>query len=63
MDDESHITITDRKKDVINSGAENVSSLEVEDHLRAHPEVADAAVIGVPDARFGEAVKAIVTLR
>ena len=62
MDDEHHITITDRKKDVINSGAENVSSLEVEDHLRAHPAVADTAVIGVPDARFGEAVKAIVTL-
>ena len=63
MDEEHHITITDRRKDVINSGGENVSSLEVEDHLRAHPAIADAAVIGVPDARFGEAVKAIVTLR
>ena len=63
IDDEHHVTITDRKKDVINSGAENVSSLEVEDHLRGHPAIADAAVIGVPDERFGEAVKAIVTLR
>ena len=63
MDDEHHITITDRRKDVIITGGENVSSLEVEDRLRSHPDVADTAVIGVPDPRLGEAVKAIVVLR
>ncbi len=63
VDDEAHVTITDRRKDVILTGGENVSSIEVEDHLRAHPDVADCAVIGVPDARWGEAVTAIVVLR
>ncbi|HET6689617.1 MAG TPA: fatty acid--CoA ligase, partial [Miltoncostaeaceae bacterium] len=63
IDDDAHVTITDRRKDVIVSGGENVSSIEVEDHLRAHPAVLDCAVIGVPDARWGEAVLAIVTLR
>lgn len=62
VDDEHHVTITDRKKDVIITGGENVSSLEVEDHLRAHPDVADCAVIGVPHDRWGETVKAIVLL-
>ena len=63
IDDERHVTITDRKKDVIVTGAENVSSIEVEDHLRAHPGVADCAVIGVPHERWGETVKALVVLR
>ena len=63
VDDERHITITDRKKDVIVTGGENVSSIEVEDHLRAHPGVADCAVIGVPHERWGETVKGIVVLR
>jgi acyl-CoA synthetase (AMP-forming)/AMP-acid ligase II len=52
--------ITDRKKDVINSGAENVSSLEVEDVIFSHPEVAEVAVIGIPDEKWGEAVLALV---
>jgi acyl-CoA synthetase (AMP-forming)/AMP-acid ligase II len=63
MDDEHHITITDRKKDVIVTGAENVSSIEVEDHLRSHPDVIEAAVIGVPHERWGETVKGLVVLR
>ncbi|HTI34322.1 MAG TPA: AMP-binding protein [Miltoncostaea sp.] len=63
LDDEGFVTITDRRKDVIVTGGENVSSIEVEDHLRAHPDVADCAVIGVPDERWGETVLAIVTLR
>jgi acyl-CoA synthetase (AMP-forming)/AMP-acid ligase II len=63
MDDEHHVTITDRKKDVIVTGAENVSSIEVEDHLRAHPDVVDVAVIGVPHERWGETVKGLVVLR
>jgi len=54
------VTITDRKKDVIITGGENVSSIEVEDTLYKHPTVADAAVIGVPSDRWGETIKAIV---
>jgi fatty-acyl-CoA synthase len=58
-----YLVISDRKKDVIITGGENVSSLEVEDCLYQHPAVAEAAVIGVPDARWGETVKALVVLR
>jgi len=60
--DDSYLTINDRKKDVIISGGENVSSIEVEDALFAHPAVAEVAVIGVPDERWGETVKALVVL-
>ncbi|MEZ5145025.1 MAG: AMP-binding protein [Acidimicrobiales bacterium] len=62
IDDESHLTISDRKKDVIISGGENVSSIEVEDRLFSHPAVAEVAVIGVPDEKWGETVKALVVL-
>jgi acyl-CoA synthetase (AMP-forming)/AMP-acid ligase II len=62
IDDEGFVTIVDRKKDVIVSGGENVSSIEVEDRLFRHPAVAEAAVIGVPDEKWGETVKAIVVL-
>jgi acyl-CoA synthetase (AMP-forming)/AMP-acid ligase II len=58
-----YLVISDRKKDVIISGGENVSSLEVEDCLYQHAAVAEVAVIGVPDARWGETVKALVVLR
>jgi acyl-CoA synthetase (AMP-forming)/AMP-acid ligase II len=57
------VVISDRKKDVIISGGENVSSIEVEDALYAHPAVEEAAVIGVPHERWGETVKALVVLR
>jgi acyl-CoA synthetase (AMP-forming)/AMP-acid ligase II len=60
IDEDNHLVITDRKKDVINSGAENVSSLEVEDVICSHPEVAEVAVIGIPDEKWGEAVLALV---
>jgi len=63
IDDESHLTISDRKKDVIISGGENVSSIEVEDCLYQHPDVAEACVIGVPDDKWGETVKALVVLK
>jgi acyl-CoA synthetase (AMP-forming)/AMP-acid ligase II len=63
MDDEGFVSISDRKKDVIISGGENVSSIEVEDCLASHPAVAEVAVIGVPDERWGETVKALVVLR
>lgn len=63
LDDEGYLYIQDRTKDMIVSGAENVYPREVEDALFSHPAVADVAVIGVPDKKFGEAVKAIVVLR
>jgi fatty-acyl-CoA synthase len=59
----AYTVIADRKKDVIITGGENVSSIEVEDCLYQHPAVAEAAVIGVPDARWGETIKALVVLR
>ncbi len=61
--DDAYIVISDRKKDVIISGGENVSSIEVEDCLFQHPAVAEVAVIGVPHERWGETVKALVVRR
>jgi fatty-acyl-CoA synthase len=63
LDDEHYLTISDRKKDVIISGGENVSSVEVEDCLYQHPAVAEACVIGVPDEKWGETVKALIVLK
>ncbi|MBX3313030.1 MAG: long-chain-fatty-acid--CoA ligase [Actinobacteria bacterium] len=62
VDEEHYVTISDRKKDVIISGGENVSSIEVEDALFSHPSVAEVAVIGVPDEKWGELVLALVVL-
>ena len=61
--EDAYLTISDRRKDVIISGGENVSSIEVEDALFQHEAVAEVAVIGVPDERWGEAVTALVVLR
>jgi len=63
QDGAGYITISDRKKDVIITGGENVSSIEVEDCLASHADVAEVAVIGVPDQKWGETVKALVVLR
>ena len=63
LDEDGFLTLVDRKKDMVISGGENVYSAEVEDALFAHPAVAEAAIIGVPDERWGEAVCAIVALR
>ncbi len=60
VDDEGYYAITDRKKDVIISGGENVSSIEVEDVVFSHPAVTEVAVIGVPHEKWGETVKALV---
>ncbi|HVS68876.1 MAG TPA: AMP-binding protein [Mycobacteriales bacterium] len=60
IDDQGYLSISDRKKDVIITGGENVSSIEVEDCLYAAPGVAECAVIGVPDQKWGETIKAIV---
>ncbi|WP_329297921.1 AMP-binding protein [Streptomyces sp. NBC_00659] len=60
--DDGYLTISDRKKDVIITGGENVSSIEVEDALFSHPAVAEVAVIGVPHEKWGETVKALVVL-
>jgi acyl-CoA synthetase (AMP-forming)/AMP-acid ligase II len=63
FDDEQYLFIMDRLKDMIVSGGENIYSSEVERTLEAHPHVLEAAVIGVPDAHWGEAVHAFVVLR
>ena len=62
MDADGYLTISDRKKDVIITGGENVSSIEVEDALFSHPAVAEVAVIGVPSEKWGETIKALVVL-
>ena len=58
--DDGYVTIVDRRKDVIITGGENVSSIEVEDVIFSHPDVAEVAVIGVPDDKWGETIKALV---
>jgi len=62
QDEEGYFSITDRKKDVIITGGENVSSIEVEDALFNHPDVLEVAVIGVPHEKWGETPKALVVL-
>jgi acyl-CoA synthetase (AMP-forming)/AMP-acid ligase II len=62
IDDGGYLTISDRKKDVIITGGENVSSIEVEDAVFSHPAVAEVAVIGVPDEKWGEMVTAVVVV-
>ncbi len=63
VDDGNCVYVVDRKKDMIISGGENIYSWEIEEALRAHPDVAEVAVIAVPDQVWGELVKACVQLR
>ena len=63
VNEEEYVTIVDRKKDMIITGGENVYSTEVENVIYSHPAVLEAAVIGVPDAKWGEAVAAFVVLK
>jgi fatty-acyl-CoA synthase len=60
---DGYLTLTDRAKDVIKSGGEWISSVELENALMAHPDVQEACVVGVPDARWGERPLATVVLR
>ncbi|MDN5856556.1 MAG: AMP-binding protein, partial [Actinomycetia bacterium] len=62
-DADGYLFVVDRKKDMIISGGENVYCAEVENALAAHPEVAEVAIIGVPDARYGEAPLAVIAPR
>ncbi|PRY51147.1 fatty-acyl-CoA synthase/long-chain acyl-CoA synthetase [Geodermatophilus tzadiensis] len=63
QDEEGYLYVVDRKKDMIITGGENVYCAEVEDVLAAHPKVAEVALIGVPDTRYGEAPLAVVAPR
>jgi fatty-acyl-CoA synthase len=63
VDSEAYVTIVDRRKDVIVSGGENISSVQVEKALCAHPAVLEAAVVAMPDRRWGEVPRAFVVLR
>ena len=63
FDDEGFLTLVDRKKDMVITGGENVYSAEVEDVLFAHPAIAEAAIVGVPDERWGERVVAVIVRR
>ncbi|MBH0112033.1 long-chain-fatty-acid--CoA ligase [Novosphingobium sp. YJ-S2-02] len=63
LDEDGYLYICDRFKDMICTGAENVYPAEVENAIYGHPAIAEVAVFGVPDARWGEAVKAVVVLK
>src|SRR5690606_30263324 len=60
--EDGYLTISDRKKDVISTGGEKVSAIEVEDMLLSRPAVPEVAVIGVPSEKWGETIKALVVL-
>jgi acyl-CoA synthetase (AMP-forming)/AMP-acid ligase II len=63
QDADGYVYITGRVKDLIITGGENVSPIEVEDALRAHPDIDDVAVIGTPHPKWGEQVTAVVVRR
>jgi long-chain acyl-CoA synthetase len=62
LDADGYLYVTDRAKDLIIRGGENISSVEIEDRLCAHPAVVEAAVVGVPHPHLGETVRAVVHL-
>ncbi len=63
IDEHGLLHLTDRMKDMIVTGGENVYSIEVENAIASHPAVAEVAVIGIPSDKWGEAVHAVVVLR
>jgi acyl-CoA synthetase (AMP-forming)/AMP-acid ligase II len=62
MDEAGYVYIVDRSKDMIITGGENVYPREIEEVLSRHPAVREVAVIGIPDAKWGESIKAVVSL-
>lgn len=62
-DEENYLLITDRKKDIIISGGENISSIEVERAIAAHPAILECAVVSAPDPQWGEVPAAFVVLK
>ena len=63
MDEDGYLYLQGRKKDMIIRGGENIYPVEIEAVLENHPQVAEVAVIGVPDAYWGEIVKAVIVLK
>jgi fatty-acyl-CoA synthase len=63
FDEDGYLTVVDRKKDMIISGGENIYPKEIEEVLYTHPDILEAAVVGVPDEKWGETVKAYVVTR
>jgi fatty-acyl-CoA synthase len=63
MDEDGYLTVVDRKKDMIISGGENIYPKEIEDVLYTHPDILEAAVVGVPEEKWGETVKAFIVTR
>lgn len=63
IDDDGNVRVTGRLKDIIIRNAENISALEIEDVLYTHPDIADVAVVGVPDSRTGERACAVVVMK
>ncbi|HTE63386.1 MAG TPA: AMP-binding protein, partial [Solirubrobacteraceae bacterium] len=63
MHPDGYVELRDRAKDIVISGGENISTIELEQVLLAHPAVVEAAVVGIPDERWGEVPRAFVTLR
>jgi long-chain acyl-CoA synthetase len=63
LDEDGYLYITDRKKDLIIKGGENISPREIEEAIYLHPAVAEAAVVGIPDAIFGEEICAVIQLK
>ena len=63
MDAQGYVQITGRIKDIVVRGGENISPREIEEFLYTHPDIVDGHVIGVPDARYGEELMAVIKLR
>ena len=63
VDSEGYVLIVDRAKDIIISGGENISSVEIENTIYTHPQVLECAAIAVPDEKWGEVAKAVVVLK
>lgn len=63
MDEDGYIYVVDRKKDMIISGGENIYPKEIEEVLYCHPNILEAAVIGVPDPKWGETIKAFIVMK